>query len=67
MEIQEFVNRGIGAPMIQHGEQFLVQHEDQDEPVYVFYPNGYAYRFSGKAESIQEIFEVVLKVGVETT
>jgi hypothetical protein len=58
--IQDFVNRGIGAPMIQHGEQFRYKH--QGDRVYAFYPDGSSYRFDEGTASIEEMFEVVFQV-----
>ena len=56
-EIQEFVNRGIGAPMIQHGDQFRLAH--QGDRIYTFYPLGSAYFISeSEAASIAELFEI---------
>ncbi len=59
-KIRDFVNGAIGAPMIQHGEQFLYRH--QDDVVLVFYPGGDAYYFKEPAVSIEEIFKLLYNV-----
>ncbi len=58
--IQEFVNKGIGVPMIQHGEQFRYKH--QGDKIYAFYPNNSAYMIDESTASIEEIFEIVYGV-----
>lgn len=59
--IQDFLNRGIGSPMIQHGDQFRFKHKGGDT-IYAFYPTGSAYVFKETAGSIKEIFELLYGV-----
>ena len=56
--IQDFLNRGIGSPMIQHGDQFRLKHKGGDV-VYAFYPDGSAYVFEESVGSITDIFELL--------
>lgn len=56
--VQEFINNGIGAPMIQHGGQFRMKHKA--DTIYVFYPRGAVYVISElDPTSVEEIFEVL--------
>ncbi|MCO6457434.1 MAG: hypothetical protein J5I93_19205 [Pirellulaceae bacterium] len=55
-EIQEFLNNGIGAAMVQHGAQDNLGH--QDDELYVFTPLG-AYWLRETADAIREIYELV--------
>jgi len=60
--IQDFLNRGIGSPMIQHGDQFRLKHKGGDI-IYAFYPDGSAYVFKEDViESIEDIFDVLYGV-----
>ena len=60
-EIAEFINRGIGAPMIQHGEQYRYKH--QGDKLYVFYPFGGKYQLDEGEIAIKDIFEVLYSLG----
>jgi hypothetical protein len=59
-DIQDFINRGIGSPMIQHGDQFRYKH--QDDKLYAFYPTGSAYVIKESGQSMHEIFATVYGV-----
>lgn len=61
-EIQEFVNRGIGVPMLQHGDQFRYAHKG--DTVYVFDPIGSVYVINSKAsaEPLKQIFDILYGV-----
>ncbi|GAP37874.1 hypothetical protein [Piscinibacter sakaiensis] len=56
-QIQAFLNRGIGAEMIQHGAQDHVGH--QSDLLYVFYPTGQFYQLDASAEAIREIYQLL--------
>lgn len=58
--IQDFINKGIGTPMIQHGDQFRYKH--QSDKIYAFYPNNSVYIIDESTASIEEIFEIVYGV-----
>lgn len=60
-QIQDFLNRGIGADMIQHGAQDNVGH--QSDLLYVFYPEGYMYQIDATADAIREIYELLFMNG----
>jgi hypothetical protein len=57
--IKPFLNAGIGAPMIQHGQQDVFAH--QSDELYVFYPGGEKYQLVAKADAIEEIYRLVFK------
>jgi hypothetical protein len=59
-EVEEFVNRGIGAAMIQHGEQYLERHKD--DVVFIFNPTGSVFYLDESASSIKEIFRLLYHV-----
>lgn len=56
-QIKEFLNRGIGAEMIQHAAQDHVAH--QSDLLYVFYPEGYMYQIDATADAIREIYDLL--------
>ncbi|MCX7099874.1 MAG: hypothetical protein NTV43_18420 [Methylococcales bacterium] len=58
--IQDFINKGIGSPMVQHGDQFRYKH--QGDKLFVFYPTGMVYMIDETGQSIQEIFALVYGV-----
>jgi hypothetical protein len=58
--IQDFINKGIGTPMIQHGDQFRYKH--QSDKIYAFYPNNTVYIIDESTASIEEIFEIIYGV-----
>lgn len=59
--IADFVNSWIGAPMIQHGEQFFMGHID--DTLYAFYPHGGMFVLKNtSAQTIKDVFEVLLGV-----
>ena len=58
-EIREFLNRGIGAEMIQHGAQDTLGHSA--EKLYVFTPLQQAYVIDGSEASIRGIYELVFQ------
>ncbi len=58
--IQDFINRGIGSPMVQHGDQFRYKH--QDDKLYAFYPTGSVYVINESGQTMQEIFALVYGV-----
>lgn len=58
--IKEFINNGIGSPMVQHGDQFRIKH--QSDKLYAFYPTGSAYKIYESGQSIKEIFALVYGV-----
>lgn len=57
--IREFLNRGIGTEMIQHGAQDTFGHGG--DKLYVFTPLQHAYVIDDSEASIREIYELVLK------
>ncbi len=61
-DIQAFLNRGIGADMIQHASQDHVAH--QSDLLYVFYPEGYMYQLDASADAIREIYDLLFKQDV---
>ena len=59
-EIQDFLNRGIGCPMIHHGDQFRYKH--QGDKLYAFYPTGDVYVIDESGKTMKEIFTILYGV-----
>ena len=57
--ICEFLNNGIGAPMVQHGSQDTFGHSD--EKLYVFTPVGGAYVINDSEAAIRDVYQLVFK------
>jgi hypothetical protein len=58
-EIRQFLNRGIGPEMIQHGAQDTVGHSG--DKLYVFTPLQQAYVINGSEAAIREVYKLVFK------
>ncbi len=58
-QIQHFLNRGFGSPMIQHATQDTVAH--QSDLLYVFHPQGRMYQIDATADAIREIYELLFQ------
>ena len=63
--IQEFLNRGLGCAMIQHGSQDNVGH--RDDALYVFDPIGGSYYVEASADAIREIYSQIFKQAREAS
>ncbi len=59
-----YLNREIGAAMIQHGEQDILEHID--DTLYVFYPDGNMYQVTASADAFRDIYARVFRQDVTT-
>lgn len=59
-----YLNREIGVPMIQHGEQDILEHIN--DTLYVFYPDGNMYQVTASADAFRDIYARVFRQDVTT-
>ncbi len=61
MDVQNWVNRQIGVPMVLHGAQEGYASEHSDEGIDIFHPDGRTITFADDAAAIARLYDQVFK------